>query len=50
MKIFVTEGLVIGVVGTVFGLLLGLGTCLLIDKVGHPARPGGLLHQQPAGA
>jgi lipoprotein-releasing system permease protein len=34
MKIFVAEGLVIGAVGTVFGLLLGLGTCLLIDKVG----------------
>ncbi|ABC80854.1 ABC transporter permease [Anaeromyxobacter dehalogenans] len=40
MKIFVVEGVVIGAVGTVFGLLLGLGTCLLIDKVGIPLDPG----------
>jgi lipoprotein-releasing system permease protein len=39
MKIFVAEGLVIGAVGTCFGLLLGLGTCLLIDKVGIPLDP-----------
>ncbi len=39
MKIFVAEGLVIGAVGTVFGLLLGLGTCLLVDKVGIPLDP-----------
>jgi lipoprotein-releasing system permease protein len=39
MKIFVAEGLVIGAVGTVFGLTLGLGTCLLIDKVGIPLDP-----------
>jgi lipoprotein-releasing system permease protein len=39
MKIFVAEGLVIGAVGTAFGLLLGLGTCLLIDKVGIPLDP-----------
>jgi lipoprotein-releasing system permease protein len=39
MKIFVAEGLVIGAVGTGFGLLLGLGTCLLIDKVGIPLDP-----------
>ncbi|HEX9188760.1 MAG TPA: ABC transporter permease, partial [Vicinamibacteria bacterium] len=39
MKIFVAEGVVIGAVGTVFGLILGLGTCLLIDRVGIPLDP-----------
>jgi lipoprotein-releasing system permease protein len=39
MKIFVAEGLVIGAVGMVFGLILGYGTCLLIDKVGIPLDP-----------
>jgi lipoprotein-releasing system permease protein len=39
MKIFVAEGVVIGAVGTAFGLLLGYGTCLLIDKVGIPLDP-----------
>ncbi len=39
MKIFVTEGVVIGGVGAIFGLILGLGTCLLIDKVGIPLNP-----------
>jgi lipoprotein-releasing system permease protein len=39
MKIFVVEGVVIGGVGALFGLLLGLGTCLLIDKVGIPLNP-----------
>ena len=39
MKIFVAEGLVIGAVGTAFGILLGLGTCLLVDKVGIPLDP-----------
>ena len=39
MKIFVVEGVVIGAVGTAFGLLLGWGTCLLVDKVGIPLDP-----------
>ncbi len=39
MKIFVAEGLIIGAVGTAFGLLLGYGTCALIDKVGIPLDP-----------
>lgn len=39
MKIFVLEGVVIGAVGTLFGLLLGYGTCLLIEKVGIPLDP-----------
>jgi lipoprotein-releasing system permease protein len=39
MKIFVTEGVVIGGVGALFGLILGTGTCLLIDKVGIPLNP-----------
>jgi lipoprotein-releasing system permease protein len=39
MKIFVAEGLVIGAVGTAFGLILGFGTCLFIDKVGIPLDP-----------
>jgi lipoprotein-releasing system permease protein len=39
MKIFVAEGVVIGAIGTAFGLLLGFGTCLLIDRVGIPLDP-----------
>jgi len=39
MKIFVAEGVTIGAVGTAFGLLLGYGTCLLIDRVGIPLDP-----------
>jgi lipoprotein-releasing system permease protein len=39
MKIFVAEGLAIGVVGTGFGLLLGLGTTALVSKVGIPLDP-----------
>jgi lipoprotein-releasing system permease protein len=39
MKIFVAEGLVIGAIGTVFGLILGYGTCLFIEKVGIPLDP-----------
>jgi lipoprotein-releasing system permease protein len=39
MKIFVAEGLIIGAVGTAFGVLLGLGSCLLIDRVGIPLDP-----------
>ncbi len=30
MKVFVLEGLAIGVIGTIVGLLLGLGVCLII--------------------
>ena len=39
MKIFVVEGVTIGAVGTAFGLILGYGTCLLIDRVGIPLDP-----------
>jgi lipoprotein-releasing system permease protein len=39
MKIFVLEGLVIGAVGTAFGLILGYGTCLFIERVGIPLDP-----------
>jgi len=39
MRVFVIEGLVLGGVGVLFGLVLGLGTCLLIDKVGIPLNP-----------
>ena len=39
MKIFVAEGLIIGAIGTAFGLILGYGSCLLIDKVGIPLDP-----------
>jgi len=39
MKTFVAEGLTIGAVGTFYGLVLGLGTCLLVDKVGIPLDP-----------
>jgi lipoprotein-releasing system permease protein len=39
MKIFVAEGTIIGAVGTLFGLFLGYGTCMLVDKVGIPLDP-----------
>ncbi|HET7825402.1 MAG TPA: ABC transporter permease [Anaeromyxobacter sp.] len=39
MKVFVAEGLIIGAIGTAFGLILGYGSCLLIDKVGIPLDP-----------
>jgi lipoprotein-releasing system permease protein len=39
MKIFVAEGLAIGIVGTAFGLLLGLGTTALVARVGIPLDP-----------
>jgi len=39
MKIFVTEGVVIGAVGAAFGLFLGFGTCLLVRTVGIPLDP-----------
>ncbi len=39
MKIFVAEGVIIGAVGTAFGLILGYGSCLLIDRVGIPLDP-----------
>ncbi len=39
MRIFVIEGVVIGAVGALFGLILGVGTCLFIDKVGIPLNP-----------
>jgi lipoprotein-releasing system permease protein len=34
MKIFVAEGIAIGAIGTMFGLFLGWGSCLLIDRFG----------------
>jgi lipoprotein-releasing system permease protein len=39
MKVFVAEGVIIGAVGTAFGLILGYGTCLLVDRVGIPLDP-----------
>jgi len=39
MRIFVIEGVVIGAVGALFGLILGVGTCVFIDKVGIPLNP-----------
>jgi lipoprotein-releasing system permease protein len=39
MKIFVAEGVIIGAIGTAFGLILGYGSCLLIDRVGIPLDP-----------
>jgi lipoprotein-releasing system permease protein len=39
MKIFVAEGLIIGAIGTFFGLVLGVGTCALVDRVGIPLDP-----------
>ncbi len=39
MKIFVAEGVIIGAIGTAFGLILGYGTCLLVDRVGIPLDP-----------
>lgn len=39
MKIFVIEGMIIGAVGTFFGLVLGYLTCLLVGDVGIPLDP-----------
>ncbi len=39
MRIFVIQGLAIGVLGAVFGVLLGVEVCLIIDKVGIPLNP-----------
>ena len=39
MKIFVIEGMIIGAVGTFFGLVLGYLTCMLIGDVGIPLDP-----------
>ena len=49
VKIFLAEGLQIGVAGGLLGLFSGLAWCLFIEKVGHQARPGGLLHPLAAG-
>jgi len=35
-RIFVTEGLLIGVIGMVFGVLAGVATCLVVSHVGIP--------------
>jgi len=39
MKIFVLEGLVIGAIGTVMGLLLGLASCSFIERFGLQLDP-----------
>jgi len=39
MRIFVAEGLIIGVIGTFLGLVLGVESCLLIEKVGVQMDP-----------
>ena len=36
MRIFVAEGLYIGTLGTIFGLLVGLGSCWAIGRFGLP--------------
>ncbi len=37
--VFVLQGLFVSGVGTLFGLVLGLGACLLVDVVGYPLEP-----------
>jgi lipoprotein-releasing system permease protein len=39
MRIFVVQGLTIGVLGALFGVLLGVEVCLIIEKVGIPLNP-----------
>jgi lipoprotein-releasing system permease protein len=39
MKIFVLEGLIIGCIGTVLGLLQGYGCCLFVEKFGIKLDP-----------
>jgi lipoprotein-releasing system permease protein len=39
MKIFVVEGLTIGAIGTVMGLLLGLASCSFIERYGLQLDP-----------
>lgn len=38
-KIFLLQGLIVSTLGTLTGLALGLGVCLLIQKVGYPLDP-----------
>jgi lipoprotein-releasing system permease protein len=38
-KIFLLQGLIVSGVGTLVGLVLGLGVCLVIDGVGYPLDP-----------
>lgn len=38
-KIFLFEGLLIGLVGTISGLAVGFGLCLTLDRVGLPIDP-----------
>jgi lipoprotein-releasing system permease protein len=36
LKIFVYEGLFIGILGTLFGIVVGLGACVALDVLGFP--------------
>lgn len=38
-KIFLLQGLIVSTLGTLTGLALGLGVCLLIQQVGYPLDP-----------
>jgi lipoprotein-releasing system permease protein len=39
LRIFVYAGMVVGVYGVAIGLTIGIGICLLLDKVGWPLDP-----------
>jgi lipoprotein-releasing system permease protein len=39
MRVFMIEGLYIGMLGTGFGIALGVGTCLALDIFGLPLDP-----------
>jgi ABC-type lipoprotein release transport system permease subunit len=39
LGVFVLQGFFVAMVGTVIGLFLGLGACLLVDFVGYPLDP-----------
>lgn len=48
LRIFLTQGMVIGLVGTLIGLLLGLVMCLLLAEYGFPLDPKVyLIHELP---
>lgn len=38
-KIFLIQGLMVAALGTAIGLVLGLGMCLALDRIGYPLEP-----------
>ena len=49
LRIFMIEGMIIGAIGTVFGVVTGLAFCTGALVVRRAARSRGLLHRSPPG-